>query len=274
MTQLWDLPWKRSAVILGQGVCLAFGAKMLEDRWKVEDEIHPIGANTGVLATLLMAGVASYRWGRGQGICSTAMALGASMDFQHETEAHLAELWEHVAQVSVQMVVGVRGAWSEWEEPQLRGGWGMQGGCGLATARGFMFMFMFMFMLMLMLMCGIPDVVFLAAFAFWHCGLVLGRAQHARRDCREGRGYHPVRPRSTYKCRRPCHFGHAARSSRTPLRGFRMGAESNRPGGNLWLPAQVSLTQIERFVQARREHQFCGSTLVIHRSYLCVWQHG
>jgi len=106
MTQLWDLPWKRTAIVLGQGVCLAFGAKMLEDRWKVEAEIHPIGANTGILATLLMAGVASYRWRRGQGFCSTAMALGASMDFQHETEAHLAELWEHVAQPLLFGVVG------------------------------------------------------------------------------------------------------------------------------------------------------------------------
>lgn len=46
MTRLWDRPWKRTAVVLGQGLCFSFGAKRLEAKWDVE-HAHPVSASAG-----------------------------------------------------------------------------------------------------------------------------------------------------------------------------------------------------------------------------------
>jgi len=105
MTELWDLPWKRTAIVAGQGLFLSFGAKMLESRWTIE-HAHPIGANTGILASLTMAGVAAFRWERGLGLHGNFLAYGGSKEFQQVTEGHLAELWNRISQPLLFGVVG------------------------------------------------------------------------------------------------------------------------------------------------------------------------
>lgn len=100
-TKLWDKPWKRVAVVAGQGLLLSFGAKRLEQEWEV-DHAHPIGASAGILGALCMAGVTSYMWERGKGYHSS----GADKNFAHDTEASLASLWATLAQPLLFGVVG------------------------------------------------------------------------------------------------------------------------------------------------------------------------
>jgi len=112
MTKLWDLAWKRTLIIAGQGLFLSFGAKMLEARWQIE-HAHPIGANTGILGALTMAGVSAYCWERGLGIHKDILAEGPNKEYQHTTESHLAELWNHVAQP---LLFGVVGSYLDFRE--------------------------------------------------------------------------------------------------------------------------------------------------------------
>ena len=66
MTAVWDKHWKRVAIVTIQGFFLAFMAKTLEREWVI-DGAHPVGASTGILGALSMAGVTSYMWEKGKG---------------------------------------------------------------------------------------------------------------------------------------------------------------------------------------------------------------
>ena len=101
MTKVWDKHWKRVAVVAVQGFFLSFGAKTLEREWVI-DGAHPIGASTGILGALSMAGVTSYMWERGKGFQSS----GKEKHYAHDVEATLAQLWSIVAQPLLFGVVG------------------------------------------------------------------------------------------------------------------------------------------------------------------------
>jgi len=101
MTRVWDTHWKRVAVVAVQGFLLAFGAKTLEREWII-DGAHPIGASTGILGALSMAGVTSFMWERGKG----HLSAGKEKHYAHDVEATLASLWAIVAQPLLFGVVG------------------------------------------------------------------------------------------------------------------------------------------------------------------------
>ena len=100
-TKLWDRPWKRTAIVACQGFAFSFGAKRLESAWII-DHAHPIGASTGILGALCMAGVTTFCWERGRGCYAT----GANDHNAHEVEAQLALLWDEIAQPLLFGVVG------------------------------------------------------------------------------------------------------------------------------------------------------------------------
>ena len=64
------------------GIFLAFGAKYLEHNWTVA-HAHPIGASTGILAALIMAGVTAYHWEHG-----TGSIRGMATQVHDHTAAH------------------------------------------------------------------------------------------------------------------------------------------------------------------------------------------
>mmetsp|Transcript_34301 Transcript_34301/g.90215 ORF Transcript_34301/g.90215 Transcript_34301/m.90215 type:complete len:663 (+) Transcript_34301:61-2049(+) len=101
MTQVWDTHWKRVAIVAIQGFLFAFGAKTLEREWII-DGAHPIGASTGILGALSMAGVTSYMWEHGKG----HLSAGKEKHHAHDVEAALAKLWATVAQPLLFGVVG------------------------------------------------------------------------------------------------------------------------------------------------------------------------
>jgi len=101
MTRLWDRPWKRTAVVLGQGLCFSFGAKRLEAKWDVE-HAHPVSASAGILAALCMAGVTAQCWEKGRG----CLSKGAHHHYVHVVEAQLATVWDEMARPLLFGVVG------------------------------------------------------------------------------------------------------------------------------------------------------------------------
>jgi len=101
MTRLWDRPWKRTAVVLGQGLCFSFGAKRLEAKWDV-DHAHPVSASAGILAALCMAGVTAQCWEKGRG----CLSKGAHHHYVHVVEAQLAAVWDEMARPLLFGVVG------------------------------------------------------------------------------------------------------------------------------------------------------------------------
>jgi len=101
MTKVWDTHWKRVAIVALQGFFLAFGCKTLEREWTVAGA-HPIGASTGILGALSMAGITSFLWERGRGYQNA----GKQKHYAHDVEATLAQIWAVLAQPLLFGVVG------------------------------------------------------------------------------------------------------------------------------------------------------------------------
>jgi len=101
MTKLWDTGLKRTVFVTTMGLFLSFGCKRLEADFVV-DGAHPIGASTGILGALSMAGVTSFMWERGKGYYH----VGPCKDYAHEVEHELAQLWSYIAQPLLFGVVG------------------------------------------------------------------------------------------------------------------------------------------------------------------------
>mmetsp|Transcript_58150 Transcript_58150/g.161042 ORF Transcript_58150/g.161042 Transcript_58150/m.161042 type:complete len:422 (+) Transcript_58150:267-1532(+) len=108
-TQLLPARSQRTAVVLFLGVFLAFGAKYLEHNWTVA-HAHPIGASTGILAALIMAGCTAYHWEHGTGaisICGHNMATEEhDHKAAHQVEHNLHILWDLISQPLLFGVVG------------------------------------------------------------------------------------------------------------------------------------------------------------------------
>ena len=105
MTKVWDKHWKRVAIVALQGFFLAFCAKTLERDWII-DGAHPIGASTGILGALSMAGFTSFFWERGKCPIAPKLSTGKEKHFAHDVEATLAQLWANAAQPLLFGVVG------------------------------------------------------------------------------------------------------------------------------------------------------------------------
>lgn len=108
-TRIWNTVWKRTAVVLLLGVFLAFMAKHLENNWTIA-HAHPIGASTGILAALIMAGCTAYHWEHGTGamvICGHHMGTEKpDHKAAHEVEHNLHLLWDLISQPMLFGVVG------------------------------------------------------------------------------------------------------------------------------------------------------------------------
>mmetsp|Transcript_57943 Transcript_57943/g.163612 ORF Transcript_57943/g.163612 Transcript_57943/m.163612 type:complete len:606 (+) Transcript_57943:111-1928(+) len=91
LTQLWDKPWKASAVVILLGLVFTFAAKLA----------HYAGA--GALASLVMAAGANQLWSRG---AFAQLSLGPDPELAHHVEHHLALLWHAVSEPLLFSVIG------------------------------------------------------------------------------------------------------------------------------------------------------------------------
>lgn len=91
LTQLWDKPWKASAVIILLGLVFTFAAKLA----------HYAGA--GALASLVMAAGSNQLWSRG---AFAPLSRGPDLELAHQVEHHLALLWHAVSEPLLFSVIG------------------------------------------------------------------------------------------------------------------------------------------------------------------------
>ena len=92
-TQIWDKRWKRTSILLLQGVIFTFLAK----------NYHYAGA--GALASLVMAVVAAQNWLKGTPNCF-GLTTGVQERFAHQVEVDLARVWVLLAQPLLFGVIG------------------------------------------------------------------------------------------------------------------------------------------------------------------------
>jgi len=94
-TEIWDKRWKRTLIILLQGVIFTFVAK----------QYHFAGA--GALASLIMAVVAVQNWMNGTPSCGGMhLTKGAQEHYAHKVETDLARVWVLLAQPLLFGVIG------------------------------------------------------------------------------------------------------------------------------------------------------------------------